>query len=239
VKRKALHRRPLAAAMAETPVTKGEQTRSLILETALELFSTRGYEETTMRAIAEKAGVALGNTYHYFRSKEHLIQAFYSRVHELHAATAKPVLERERALKGRLLGVMSVILDNIAPYHQFAGILFRTAADPGSPLNPFSPESEQTRRESVELFAEVVKGAKAKIPDDFAAELPLLLWLYQMGIVLFWIHDSSPKQRKTRQLMEQTVEIIVRLITLASLPLMRPLRKSVLQLVASLREDEK
>jgi AcrR family transcriptional regulator len=238
VKRKSLHRRPLAAARSETPVTKGEQTRSLILETALELFSTRGYEETTMRAIAEQAGVALGNTYHYFRSKEHLIQAFYSRVHELHAEAAKPALERERALKGRLLGVMGVILDNITPYHQFAGILFRTAADPGSPLNPFSPESEHTRRESIELFAEVVQGAKARIPEDFAEELPLLLWLYQMGVVLFWIHDSSPKQRKTRRLMEQTVEIIVRLITLASLPLMRPLRKSVLQLVTSLLEDE-
>ncbi|HWQ32642.1 MAG TPA: TetR family transcriptional regulator [Blastocatellia bacterium] len=231
-----MHRKALSLESGEA-ASKGEQTRSLILETALEMFSTRGFEETTMRAIAERAGVALGNTYYHFRSKEHLIQAFYSRVHEQHAAAAGPVLERERTLKGRLLGVMSAILDNIGPYHQFAGILFRTAADPGSPLNPFSPESETARRESIELFAEVVKGAKTKVPGDLAAELPLLLWLYQMGIILFWIHDSSPKQRKTRWLMEQTVEIIVRLITLASLPLMRPLRKSTLHLLAGLREE--
>ena len=37
-----------------------------------------------MRAIAEKAGVSLGNAYHYFRSKEQLIQAFYHRTHEEH-----------------------------------------------------------------------------------------------------------------------------------------------------------
>lgn len=234
--KKPIHRKALLLASGEA-ASKGEQTRSLILETALEIFSERGYEETTMRAIAEKAGVALGNTYYHFRSKEHLIQAFYERVHEQHAASAAPVLERERTLKARLPGVMNAILDNIGPYHQFAGILFRTAADPGSPLNPFSPESAPAREESIELFAEVVRGAKTKIPADLLAELPLLLWLYQMGIILFWIHDNSPKQRKTRRLMEQTADIIVKLITLASLPLMRPLRKSVLQLVKSLREE--
>src|SRR5262245_62454986 len=67
---------------ADPPARKSEETRSLILETALELLTERGYEETTMRAIAEKAGVALGNTYYYFRSKEHLIQAFYDRLQD-------------------------------------------------------------------------------------------------------------------------------------------------------------
>src|SRR5437868_3332614 len=121
--------------------SKGEQTRAIILETALELFRERGYEETTMRAIAEKAGVALGNTYYYFRSKEHLIQAFYGRTHEEHLAASDPVLQKERTLKGRLLGVMRAKLETIEPYHRFAGILFKSASDPQSPLNPFSSES--------------------------------------------------------------------------------------------------
>ncbi len=214
---------------------KGEQTRSLILETALEMFSDRGYEETTMRAVAEKAGVALGNTYYHFRSKEHLIQAYYERMHELHLESCAELLKKERTLKGRLSGVMRRILENMAPYHQFAGILFKTAADPHSPLNPFSPESEGTRRANIELFAEVINGSKTKVPPDLQAELPALLWLYHMGIVLFWIHDNSNRQDKTRLLMERTVEIVVRLIQLASLPLMRPLRKSVLKTLDDLR----
>ena len=65
-----------------TKTLKGDQTKALILETALEMFRERGYEETTMRAIAEKAGVSLGNAYYYFRSKEYLIQAFYQRLHD-------------------------------------------------------------------------------------------------------------------------------------------------------------
>ena len=54
-------------------LSKADQTKALILETALEMFRERGYDDTTMRAIAQKAGVSLGNAYYYFRSKEYLI----------------------------------------------------------------------------------------------------------------------------------------------------------------------
>lgn len=217
---------------------KGERTKSLILETALKMFGERGYEETTMRAVAEKAGVALGNTYYHFRSKEHLIQAYYDRMQEIHSESCAEILKKERTLKGRLLGVMGQILEDVAPYHQFAGILFKTAANPQSPLNPFSPESEPARRDAIELFAEVVNGAKARIPADLSEELPTLLWMYHMGITLFWIHDDSAGQNRTRRLMEQSVEIVVRLIQLASLPPMRPLRKSILKMLTDLRATQ-
>ena len=218
--------------------TKGEQTRELILETAVEMFRERGYEETTMRAIAEKAGVALGNAYYYFKSKEHLIQAFYGRTHQELAALARPVLDRENRLRDRLLGVMRANLEVIEPYHRFAGILFRTAADPSSPLNPFSAESTRTREGSIALYFELVEGSSLRIPDDLKKELPFLLWLYHMGIVLFWIHDNSSGRKRTRHLIERTGEIISTLISLASKPFMRPLRKSVLKLLYELRHDE-
>src|SRR5919202_2935451 len=106
---------------------KGEQTRALILDAALALFRERGYEETTMRAVAERAGVALGNAYYYFRSKDHLIQGFYARSHEEHLAAALPLLARERELGARLRGILRLKLETSAPYHRFAGVLFRTA----------------------------------------------------------------------------------------------------------------
>src|SRR3569832_1066559 len=63
----------------ETKTVKGDQTKALILETALEMFRESGYDNTTMRAVAQKAGVSLGNAYYYFHSKEYQIQAFYQR----------------------------------------------------------------------------------------------------------------------------------------------------------------
>jgi AcrR family transcriptional regulator len=226
------------SAEAATKTKKGEATRALILETALELFRERGYEETTMRAVAERAGVALGSAYYYFRSKEELIQTFYGRTHAEHLAACAPVLARETSLKARLLGVMQAKVDTLEPYHRFSGLLFKTAADPRSPLNPFSDASRPVRAEATALFAEVVRGAKERVPADLEAELPNLLWTYHMGIVLFWIHDSSPGRRRTRKLIGGTVDLVVRLISLAGLPLMGPVRRSVLRLLADVEADD-
>jgi AcrR family transcriptional regulator len=215
---------------------KGDQTKALILETALKMFQERGYEQTTMRAIAEKANLSLGNAYYYFHSKEYLIQAFYHRTHEQHLTASVPALENEHTLKARLLTVMRLKIDTLEPYHEFAGVLFKTAANPESPLNPFSDESDPVRKESIELFAQVLDGSKAPIPKDLRAELPYLLWVYHMGIILFWIHDPSSKHRRTYRLIDHTVDLLDKLISLASNPFMRPLRKQALRLIDELRD---
>ena len=215
---------------------KGDQTKALILETALDMFRERGYDETTMRAIAQKAGVSLGNAYYYFRSKEYLIQAFYQRLHDSHIEAALPALEHDKTVKARLLTAMRTKIDTMKPYHQFAGVLFKTAANPKSPLNPFGDESDPVRKQGIKLFETVLEGATARIPKDLQAELPYLLWVYSMGIVLFWIHDSSPNRRRTYRLIDHTVDLLDKLIHLASNPFMRPLRKQALRLVDELRD---
>lgn len=214
---------------------KGEETRAHILETALELFRERGYEETTMRGIAEAAGVSVGNAYYYFRSKEHLIQAFYEHTHQEHVAASREVLARERGLRERLTGVMKAKLDTIMPYHQFSGVLFKTAAYPTSPLNPFSEDSLPVRRQSTELFAEVVTGADTRLTAELTAELPNLLWIYHMGVILYWIHDKSPGCEKSYRLMERSVKLVLRLVSLFQFPLLRPFLRELLIMVAELR----
>jgi AcrR family transcriptional regulator len=223
---------------APTATPKGERTRALILESALELLRTNGYEKTTMRAIAKRAGVSLGNAYHYFGSKEHLIQAFYQRTHEEHLKATRSALEEETTLMARLLTVMKLKISTLEPYHEFAGVLFKTAADPRSPLNPFADESAPVRQDAIRLFAQLVEQTRMRIPPDLRAELPYLLWLYHMGVILFWIHDSSPKSARTYRLIDRTVDLIDRMISLASNPLMRPVRKRALKMVAELREFE-
>lgn len=221
-----------------TKTPKGEQTRELILNSALDLLGEHGYEQTTMRAIARRAGVSLGNAYHYFGSKEHLIQAFYHRLHQEHLAATGPALANESSFRGRLLTVMQLKISTLEPYHEFAGVLFKIAADPHSPLNPFAHDSAPVRRDSIKLFEELVVDTRARISPDLRAQLPYLLWLYHMGVILFWIHDSSPKRARTYRLIDQTVDLLDKLISLASNPLMRPVRKRALKMISELRDLE-
>jgi AcrR family transcriptional regulator len=215
---------------------RGEQTRTRIVDTALRLFREQGYEATTMRAIAAEAGVSVGNAYYYFPSKQHLVQAYYRASQDLHAAAARPVLDGDTAFAARLRGVLVARVDTMQSEKAFAVAFFRYAADPESPLSPFSEESAQARAMSTALYAEAVAGASdLKLPPGLRKELPALLWLYQMGVVLFWVHDRSDGAERTYALVDRTVPIMVRLVGLARYRLLRGVVEDLLDLVKDLR----
>lgn len=209
----------------------------MIADAAMRLFRRDGYDGTTMRAIATEAGVSVGNAYYYFSSKEHLIQAFYDGMQVEHADAAVAVLAREKDFEPRLRGVLEAWLDVAAPNHEFAGQFFKNAADPESPLSPFSDESTPARAASTELYRRVVDGADIKIAPGLRAELPGLLWLLQMGFVLFWVYDKSPDQARTRALVTQGTPIVDRLVRLARLPVVRGIVDDLVKVVAGLRSE--
>ncbi|MEU7167930.1 TetR family transcriptional regulator [Streptomyces morookaense] len=209
---------------------KSEQTRTLILETAMRLFQERGYDKTTMRAIAKEAGVSVGNAYYYFAGKEHLIQGFYDRIGAEHRTAARAVLDRETDLHARLAGVLQAWLDVAEPYHEFAAQFFKNAADPDSPLSPFSTESEHAREASIAIHREVLAGSKAKVPDELAEVLPELMWLSQMGLVLYWVFDRSPARERSRRLADRGARLTTRGVSLARFRVLRPLVHEVHEL---------
>ncbi|MFE7167407.1 TetR family transcriptional regulator [Streptomyces sp. NPDC057616] len=211
--------------------TKSEQTRALILETAMRLFQERGYDKTTMRAIATEAGVSVGNAYYYFAGKEHLIQGFYDRIAAEHRVAVREVLDRETDLEARLAGVLRVWLDIATPYHEFAVQFFKNAADPDSPLSPFSEESEHAREEAISIHREVLAGAtKTKVPEELRDVLPELMWLSQMGLVLYWIFDRTEGRERSYRLAERGARLTARGVSLARFRVLRPLVREVHEL---------
>ncbi|MGW3495088.1 TetR family transcriptional regulator [Streptomyces sp. NPDC001020] len=210
--------------------TKSEQTRALILETAMRLFQERGYDKTTMRAIAKEAGVSVGNAYYYFGGKEHLIQGFYDRIAAEHRVAVREVLARETDLEARLAGVLKAWLDIATPYHEFAVQFFKNAADPDSPLSPFSPESEHARVEAIGIHKEVLAGAKTKVPEELREVLPELMWLSQMGLVLYWIFDRTEGRERSYRLAGRGARLTARGVLLARFRVLRPLVRDVHEL---------
>jgi AcrR family transcriptional regulator len=221
---------------AEPQLTpRAELTRAAIVEAALRLFREHGYEAATMRAIAREAGVSTGNAYYYFASKEELIQEFYLRSHAEHAAACRSLLDSETDFASRMRGTLMALIDVLNPYHSFAATFYKNAAEPTSPLSPFSKESSAARESSIALYREVADGSSARIDRELRDELPELLWLYSLGVVLFWVYDTSPGQAKTYRLIDATVPLASRLISLARTPVLRGTTRQLMGIIHEIR----
>lgn len=68
---------PTSGALDSRAMTQADLTRQRVVRAALELFTARGYHDTTTPEISKKAGVAEGTIYRHFQSKQHLLNELY------------------------------------------------------------------------------------------------------------------------------------------------------------------
>lgn len=209
--------------------TGSEETRRHILETALLLFREKGFEDATIREVAKQTGLSLGATYYYFPSKEAIVAAYYQFVQDQHRERAAVIFQSARTLKDKLRGAFHSKIDVVEGDQRLLRALFRFGGDPEHPLSWFGPASQEQRRLSIEVFEAAMAGEK--LPDDVRAAAPTLLWTLHMGILLYFLYDTSPSHRRTRKLIDASVDFVIDAKRIATLPLMRPIRRRVLTIL--------
>lgn len=74
-------------------VKKPEERKSEIIATACQLFLSKGYDKTTMQEVMRHLGIAKGTIYHYFASKEELLEAVINSVAEDEMLRLKTIVE--------------------------------------------------------------------------------------------------------------------------------------------------
>lgn len=216
---------------------KAEETGLRILEAALDLFRQEGFDTTTIRGIAEKAGVATGAAYYYYPSKDAIVMDFYQRSCVEMQPKMEGALERTKGLEGRLRELIRVKLVHFSPNRGVLRALLRNGADPKHPLSPFSPQTKEIRDIDIAWFARILVDCGMRIPPDLEPHLPGVLWFFQMGVIFFWVIDDSPNQGRTERLLDLSTKSVAFLIRASALPLMRPLRKGTLQLIEVVKGD--
>lgn len=214
-------------------MTKSERTRAHLREVALRSFRERGYDATTIRLIAQEAGVSVGTTNYHFASKSDLVQELYLDVQEHHRAAALPRLAEASGLVDRLRVVYDTGLDQLGPYHAHAAEFVSAALAPRSSMNPLSVDSEAARDITVGLFADAVSGAAHALPGDLVAELPRVFFLAHLLLAMYWVCDDSPGQQRTRRLLDRGLTLLRLALPLARVPL---LRKPLTELAAMIGE---
>lgn len=218
----------------QTP--KSEETRQRILAAALRVFRERGFEAATMREVAAAAGVAVGAAYYYFDSKDAIVMAFYQQAQDEMAPALDEILCRSRTLEQRLRGIIGHKFIYFAPYRALVGTL-SSHSNPEHPLSPFSKTTAPIRERDISYFHRAVSDSRLRLPASILPYLPRLLWLYQMGLMLFWVYDRSPRQARTELLFEKTLGMMLLVIKIAGLPALRPLHRSAAELLKAIYGD--
>ncbi|HEY2857804.1 MAG TPA: TetR family transcriptional regulator [Terracidiphilus sp.] len=219
-----------------TELTKSEQTRARILEAALAVFRERGFEAATMREIAAQAGMAVGAAYYYFDSKDALVLAFYEQSQQQMAPQSDCILDAAKTLEQRLRGIIGLKFAHFALNRRLLAALC-AHVDPEHPLSPFSPQTANIRDADIAGFERAVRDSRVRLPRSILPYLPRLLWLYQMGVFLFWVYDRSPRQSRTELLFDKTLGMVLILLKLAGLPIFKPLHRRAAELLNAIYGD--
>ena len=223
--------------MPRPTTAKSEATRARILEAALRVFRERGFHEATMREIAAAAEVAVGAAYYYFDSKNALVMAFYEESQRHLVPAIDQSLDRSQTLQQRLHAIVTHKFDYFSPNRALMSAL-SAHIDPRHTLSPFGAETAPIRNRDVAFFARAIDDSNIHIAPSIAPYLPRLLWMYQMGLMLYWVYDDSPHQQRTRQLFEKSLQLILFALRIASVPLLRPIYRPAGELLRLVYGDE-
>jgi AcrR family transcriptional regulator len=205
------------------------ETRRVIFESALRLFRKKGFDQTTMREVAATAGTSLGSAYYYFASKEAIVLAYYEDVFEARQGRVVRAFAKTDDLRERLLALYHLHFDALKGDHKLLGALVRTVADPASDASVFSRATASVRNGTISLFEQAL--AVDAVSEDLRDLGALALWTLELGFMLYFVWDSSPKQERTRQLIDNTVDTLLPLLPFLSLPMAEPLRAHLAKLL--------
>ena len=213
----------------EPATGKGEQTRQEIFESALALFREHGFDATTMQQVADRAGVAKGAAYYYYPSKEAIVQAYYDLLQTGQEQSCERAFAKSKSLKSRLAVAMLSKFDLVQYDRGLLGVVFRYTGEPAHPLSCLGKGTEDIRRRSIQVFRDAI--ALELLPTDLKELLPVALWALQMGLLILFLYDETPHQQRTRNLANGALDLTLKFLLLAKLPVLKPVRTRIANLL--------
>lgn len=222
----------MASSEAGKLTQKAALTRQRIVDTALHLFASKGYDQTTMRDIAASAECSLGLTYRYFASKEDLVLELYRwlavQLEEL--VGSLPV----GSIADRFHDLMGALLVAMAPHRLTLVALSGAALNPLSRAGVFGAEGMEVRRRARASYVVLVSGSKDAPRATQVEDLATILYGLQLALVLFWLQDLSEETRQTEELLRFVHELLGRLRPLLRLPWVAQMAARLVQIIGPL-----
>src|ERR1044072_9745222 len=190
-----------------------EAVRGRILDAALVLFQTKGFDATTTKEIARKAKIAEGTVFNYFETKDHIALYFLElEVDHAIAAVRKNKRLDKAPVEEKLFALIQAQIEFLEPHERFIGAAFVHALRPGSKIG-FSVEAMALRDRYLAFVEELMRTSHA--PGRRPALTwfaPHAFWVFYIGALLYWLHDTSPGKQSTLAFLDRSLKIGVRVL---------------------------
>lgn len=179
--------------------SKSGQTKQKLYLVARRQFQQKGYETTTMRAIADEAKLALGSAYYYFKSKEEFLIQLYSEFLEELQQKIEPMIIKARSPRRKLEIILENFLDLLIESRNLALPLLQI-------------KNQKARQVIQQMTTE-------KLAQAFEKDVPIqrltLTWFYTLGLFYYWSKDESAEQKETRKFLSLSFPFFFRLLNLS------------------------
>lgn len=211
---------PIATRLRPRIQTRGEDTRRRILEAALDIFATEGYEGASTRQLAERAGVNLPAIQYYFGSKEGLYRAVIGDIVDQTKTHMAPLAPKVSAAIADQDAPPEVLLELLCAMMESFVVLVTSGPQIDSKRLLFA-RAEVERTAGLDALHEsgmehmfnpclgLISRLFGKPTDD-----PEMVFrtLALLGQIVMFCHDSVSRVLKSPELDEESVHTIQKLI---------------------------
>jgi AcrR family transcriptional regulator len=184
--------------------------RRQILDAAIRVFATRGFHACRVSDVADEAGVAYGLVYHYFGSKEEILNTLFSERWQIMLdAIAEIDRQQDIPARDKLYLVASFIVDS---YRHEPDLMKVIIVEVTRAANSFGRDHLAKIREAYDMIGQIVESAqregvfKREISSDFAA---LMFYGAIEQLLSGWIFDVIPQSEED---FEQAKSLVVEAI---------------------------
>ena len=196
--------------MTDTPLDSTQETRSRILEAAVQVFASKGYHDTKVDDIVAQSQTSKGSFYFYFPSKQDIFMALVDTFADLLESRLRNKLSDEPSGTARVEAALRVCLETFGQYRALAKIALVQATGLGA---AFEEKRQAVNQRFIEIVRENLDSAAAdgSIPP-LDTEVAACAWVGALNeIVLRWVYTGQPDPERSlpalRRLLLQSVGI--------------------------------
>jgi len=189
--------------------TTAAEKRRLILDAAVRVFARQGFHTCRVSDIADEAGVAYGLVYHYFSSKEQMLDTLFLERWDVMLAAIAETDESDRAPREKLHAVASFIIDS---YRHDPDVMKVIIVEVTRAANTFGRTHLAKIRVAYDSIAGIVAAGQRSgefddaITPQFAAQA---FYGSVEQVLTGWIFDAAPVDERA---YERAKTMIVELI---------------------------